>query len=133
MPEEYSADCHNLNFSHVDLHVLAMQKHPDVAFLTVTSKLDNTATASYNRFVNDRGGVELWPVEFYAEMLVVLERLNEEPNFVCYVITSLNHLFMTRNRFYDATEFGDTANTMSPPSGKSELQFLIFGSKLCLQ
>jgi hypothetical protein len=118
MPSEYSEDCETRNFSHVDLHILAMQKHPNVPFVTVTSKLDNTATSAYNRFVEDRGGTLLWPTEFQVEIVSVLERLNQEPNFVAYVISSFNHLFMTRSRYYDATEFGDMANTVSPVNGR---------------
>mgnify|MGYP003385990434 FL=1 len=119
MPAEYAEDCRSRNFSHVDLHILAMQKHPEVSFITVSSKKDNIATAAYNRFVEDRGDIVLWPSEFQVVTMSVLERLNQEPNFVAYVISSFNHLFMTRSRYFDATEFGDVANIGSPTNGKN--------------
>jgi hypothetical protein len=48
----------------------------------------------------------LWPVEFHDVMLAVMERLNEEPNFVAYVVSSFNHMFLSRSRYFDATEHG---------------------------
>jgi hypothetical protein len=118
MPYEYAGDCLTRNFSHIDLQLLVMRNNPSVVFITVTSKYDNIATASYNRFLEDRGETALWPVEFYDVVLPVLERLNEESNFIVYVVSSFNHLFMSRSRYFDATEFGDTANLDAPVNGE---------------
>lgn len=130
MPSEYSLDCSTRNFTHVDLHQLAMQKNPTVTFISITAKLDNAATASYNRYREDKGDPMVWPVEFYDVMLPVLERLNAEPNFVVYVITSINHLFLTRVRYFDATEYGDSANLATPVRGKQKDTTLL--AKSCL-
>ena len=117
VPSDYVDDCHLRNFSHVDIHILAMRKHPLVPFITVTSKYDNVATAAYSRFVEDKGNAHVWPQEYHNVMISVLERLNKESNFLVYMVTSINHLFLTRDRFYDATQYGDKDNMNNSTNG----------------
>jgi len=125
IPEEYSVDCEIRNLSNVDLMRRAISAYPDVLFLLVIAKKDNPATYWYNTYgsyLND--DKPLWPSEYFEIMLPSIEDLNMLPNFLVFLITSLNHLFVSRDRFYTATEYGDEAGVGANRNGTTVSEWL---------
>ena len=117
VPPEYTSDCSTRQFSNVDLLEIAIDRNPKAVFAVIMSKKDNIAMTWFNTYAAYFGGKSLWASEYFSLMLPLLERLNRRPNFLVYLISSLNHLYLTKERFYTATEYGDDGATVRSSSG----------------
>jgi hypothetical protein len=110
VPSAYAADCRTRSFTTVDLFHIVLANHPTVQFAVVTSKRDAVARDLYNDYNVYYAGVPaITSDQFVAKIIRAMEPLNDHPNFLVFLITSVQHLYFSKSRLYTATENGDVS------------------------
>ena len=94
-----------------------MRQWPTVVFANIQAKIDSVQVFFYNSV---RMGFGLAPIQigdYYTLSMATIDELNQEPNFVIYLLNSNAHGYTYTSRFSTADQWSDTGVIDSPGVG----------------
>jgi len=89
----------------------AIASHPDVAFSVLNSKSDAVQLIFFGLIGDafESPDSTILPSAYYKYVNKHLEWYNQYPNFVCYLVDGLDHVFLPRPEFYTTNPAGSGA------------------------
>ena len=117
LPVEFEDECWAGTLRIADLNIHNMRMRPRVAFSNIQAKLDSTQAFYYNAVLMSMGIPPIQASAYYARSVTVIEELNQEPNYLIFMIDSNSHGYTYTPRYPTADQYSDTGASNNPGVG----------------
>lgn len=117
LPPSLLGKCLSATLRIADINLYNMRLYPQVVFANIQAKQDNTQTFYYNAVRMQNGLAPITSAQYYNTSLAVINEMNQEPNFVIFLINSNAHGYTYTSRYETADEYSDTGAVAVPGRG----------------
>ena len=117
LPEQFLDICLAGTLRIADLNIHNMRLWPRVLFSNIQAKMDSTQAFYYNAVLMSMGMAPIQPSAYYSRSVTVIEELNQEPNYLIFMIDSNSHGYTYTNRYPTTDQYGDQGVVNNPGVG----------------
>lgn len=109
LPDFLKLQCQAGTVEVQQVYEATMQEFPDVVFASIDSKVDQVQIAFYEVIFMSllgRADYAVSPQIWTEKLAEIYRRFNLQPNWVSYMVSSANHMFLVRNILYQTRPGG---------------------------